>query len=72
MTDTELIQNSLAEVSTTEISKIENPDDFKESLDVAKRGENIAGNARQELEAMIGKSSSAKRIPKILNYWMNN
>ena len=51
MTNMELILNMLAEASTTEISKVENPDGFVESRSVAKRGGNIAGNARRELES---------------------
>ena len=46
MTNVELILNMLAEASTTEISKVENPDGFRESRSVAKRGGKIAGNAR--------------------------
>ena len=38
MTNMELILNMLAEASTTEISKVENPDGFVESRSVAKRG----------------------------------
>ena len=64
MTNLELIFNMLAEASTTEISKVENPDGFEESRDVAKRGGNIAGNARQELEEATSKHSSVKRILK--------
>lgn len=44
MTNMELVLNMLAEVSTTEISKVENPEGFYESRDVAQRGGNIAGN----------------------------
>ena len=61
MTNLELILNMLAEASTTEISKVENPDGFEESRDVAKRGGNIAGNARQELEEVTGKSIISKK-----------
>ena len=50
MTDIELILNRLAEASTTEISKVENPEGFEESRNIAKRGGNIASNARKELE----------------------
>ena len=64
MTNLELILNMLAEVSTTEISKVENPDGFEESRDVAKRGGNIAGNARQELEEVTGKSVISKNNSK--------
>ena len=64
MTNIELILNTLAEASTTEISKVENPDGFRESRDVAKRGGNIAGNARRELEAVTGKSVISKKTSK--------
>ena len=64
MTNMELILNMLAEASTTEISKVENPDGFKESRNVAKRGGNIAGNARQELEEVTGKSVISKKNSK--------
>ena len=55
MTNMELVLNMLAEVSTTEISKVENPEGFYESRDVAQRGGNIAGNARREIENVTGK-----------------
>ncbi|WP_067146207.1 BRO family protein [Methanobrevibacter olleyae] len=55
MTNIELILNMLAEASTTEISKTENPEGFKESKNVAIRGGNIAGNARHELEENTGR-----------------
>ena len=64
MTNLELILNMLAEASTTEISKVENPEGFEESRDVAKRGGNIAGNARQELEEVTGKSVISKKNSK--------
>ena len=64
MTNIELILNMLAEASTTEISKVENPDGFEESRDIAKRGGNIAGNARQELESVTGKSVISKKNSK--------
>ncbi len=55
MTNLELVLNMLAEVSTKEISKKENPDGFVESLDVARKGGSIAGNARKEIESITGK-----------------
>ena len=64
MTNLELILNMLAEASTTEISKVENPDGFEESRDVAKRGGNIAGNARIELESVTDKSVISKKNSK--------
>ncbi len=50
MTNLELVLNMLAEVSTTEISKEVNPQGFEESKKVAKKGGNIAKNARLEIE----------------------
>ena len=64
MTNLELILNMLAEASTTEISKVENPDGFRESRDVAKQGGNIAGNARRELEARTGRKIISKKNSK--------
>lgn len=69
MTNIELILNMLAEASTTEISKAENPEGFKESQKVAVRGGNIAGNARKELEENTGRkvvSKSNARDKKLL------
>jgi hypothetical protein len=56
MTNLELVLNMLAEVTTKEFSKKENPKEFSESLDVAKRGGNVAGNARREIESVTGES----------------
>ena len=70
MTNMELILNMLAEASTTEISKVENPDSFRKSRNVAKRGGNIAGNARRELESVTGNKVISKKnskTPKLLD-----
>lgn len=56
MTNTELILNMLAEVSTKDISAATNPKDFEESKKVAKQGGNVAKVARKELEAKTGKN----------------
>lgn len=56
MSTTELILNMLAETSTTDISKEENPYGLSENINVARRGGNIAKVARQALEAETGKS----------------
>ena len=55
MTTTELVLNMLAEVSTTNISKAEEPETFEENKSVAQRGGKIAGDARKALEAQTGK-----------------
>lgn len=61
MTNLELILNMLAEASTTEISKVEDPSTFDDSKDVAVRGGSIAGNARRELEDATGKKVISKK-----------
>ncbi|HQN94575.1 MAG TPA: Bro-N domain-containing protein [Prolixibacteraceae bacterium] len=55
MTNKELVLNMLAELSTTEISEVTNPESFPEHEDVARRGGNIAKDARLKLEAETGK-----------------
>lgn len=55
MTNMELILNMLAEASTTEISRAEDPSTIEASKAVARRGGNIAKNARKELEQQTGK-----------------
>lgn len=62
MTNIELALNTLAEASTTEISKQKNPETLGQHIDVAKSGGNVAKVARTELETKLGRSiiSSAK------------
>lgn len=70
MTNAELVINMLGEIATTEISKVENPEGFDESKNVAIDGGTIAGNARRELEARTGKkvvSSKNSKNPKLLD-----
>ena len=56
MSTTELILNMLAETATKDIAESTNPQGLEENKKVAKRGGSIAGNARKEIEAEIGKS----------------
>ena len=56
MTNIELALNILAEASTTEISKAQNPKGYSQSAEVARKGGRIAGDARKKLEAQIGHS----------------
>ena len=56
MTNIELALNTLAEASATEISKARNPKGFKQSAEVARKGGEIAGDARKKLEFQIGHS----------------
>ena len=51
MSDLELVLTMLAEASTTDIAKAEQPQGFDENQQVARRGGNVAGVARKALEA---------------------
>ena len=55
MTTTELVLNMLAETSTTDISKAEQPQSFSENMDVARKGGEVAEIARKALEERTGK-----------------
>ena len=55
MTNQELVLNMLAEMATTDISKARNPQSFSEHEDTARRGGNIAKEARERLELETGK-----------------
>ena len=68
MTNLELVLNMLAEASTTEISKKEDPKTFEQSKNIAHRGGKVAGTARKELELQTGQrivsSLSARKMLK--------
>ena len=56
MSDLELIFKMLGERVTTEISQKEKPDTFIENKQVAQRGGNVAGVAREQAEKELGRS----------------
>ena len=56
MSNIELVLNMLAEVTTTALSKNEEPNTFGENIDIAKRGGGVAKNTRQDIEHQLGKS----------------
>ena len=56
MSDLELIFSMLGERVTTEISQKEKPDTFIENKQVAQRGGNVAGVAREQAEKELGRS----------------
>lgn len=60
MTDLELIFTMLGEKVTTEISKQEKPEGMPENKKVAKRGGNVAGNARKHTEKELAKPVISK------------
>ncbi len=55
MSTAEIVFNMLAEVSTTELSKAEQPNTFEGNRSVAQRGGEVAGIARKALEDRTGK-----------------
>lgn len=54
MSDLELVLNMLAEATTTEISRQEQPEGFHENLEVARSGGEIAGDTRKAIERRTG------------------
>jgi len=68
MTNLELVLNMLAETTTTELSKKQKPKTFKENKKVAKKGGDVAGNARKDIEKKLGESiispMNAKKLGK--------
>ena len=61
MSDLELILNMLAESTTTELSKVENPQGISENQGIAKRGGKVAGDARKAIESETGKPVITKQ-----------
>lgn len=68
MTNLELALNTLADASTTEISKQRQPKGFVQNAKVAKSGGSVAKAARQQLESQLGRSviTSAKASDYLL------
>jgi len=76
MTNLELVLNMLAETSTTELSKKKKPKTLKENKIVARKGGNVAGSARKDLEKKLGESVisplSTKSLGKNTNDKLEN
>jgi hypothetical protein len=71
MTNLELVLNMLAEATTTEISKENNPITFEENRIIANQGGTVVGNARREIEEKTGKNVISKLNAKQLPYKKN-
>jgi hypothetical protein len=56
----------LAEVSTTEISKQQQPDGLDENKSVARKGGTVAKKARVEIEKQTGKSIVTNKRANVL------
>lgn len=55
MSTLELALNMLAEATTTELTKTENPQGLEENIAVAQAGGEVAGDARRSIEARTGR-----------------
>lgn len=55
MSTLELALNMLAEATTTELTKVQNPQGLPENRKVAREGGTVAGNARKDIEERTGK-----------------
>ena len=55
MSTLELALNMLAEATTTELTRAQNPQGLTQNQVIAREGGSIAGNARKEIEARTGK-----------------
>ena len=51
MSTVEIVLNMLAEATTTELSKVHQPQGFEESKEIAKRGGSYAGETRKSIES---------------------
>ena len=67
MSTLELALNMLAEATTTELTKVNNPQGLEENQKIARRGGAVAGNARKEIEAETGKSIITSKNATQLN-----
>jgi hypothetical protein len=56
MSNIELVLNMLAEVSTKEITKVENPDNFEKIKELTKEGGEVAKIAKERIEKRIKKT----------------
>ncbi|HOZ36167.1 MAG TPA: Bro-N domain-containing protein [archaeon] len=66
MTNIELVLNLLAEATTTEISKVEDPKGFLPSENIAKSGGEIVGTTRRNIEKRLGKTVITSKNAKNL------
>ena len=70
MSTLELALNMLAEATTTELTKTQNPYGLEENREVAQSGGKIAGDARKNIEAQTGKpvitSDNAAKLNEVV------
>ena len=67
MSTLELALNMLAEATTTELTKVQNPHGLAENQKTAHDGGSVAGNARKDIEDRTGRSVITSQNAKQLN-----
>lgn len=67
MSTLELALNMLAEATTTELTKVHNPEGLAANKNVARSGGEIAGNARKDIERKTGKPVITAKNAEQLN-----
>jgi len=71
MSTLELALNMLAEATTTELTKVQNPQGMMENRQVAREGGSVAGNARKDIEERTGRSvitsDNAKQLGNVVS-----
>jgi len=76
MSTLELVLNMLAEATTTEISREQQPKTLDENKDVARSGGEVAGNARKDIETRTGKpvitSENAVDLSRLISDVIDN
>jgi len=65
MTNLELVINMLAEATATELSSKNNPQNLRESAVIARKGANVAKNARLEIEEQGGEVISSQNAKQL-------
>ena len=76
MSTLELALNMLAEATTTELTRAQNPQGLTQNQVVAREGGGIAGNARKEIEARTGQpvvtSKNATRLNSVVTNFIED
>lgn len=75
MTTLELALNMLAEATTTELTKVKNPQGLEQNKEVARSGGKVAGDARKSIESQTGKpvitSDNASKLMEAVTGMIN-
>lgn len=72
MSTMEVVLNMLAEATTTELTKVENPQGFEENLPVAQEGGKVAGDTRKAIEEKTGRPIITSQNAPQLNSVVTN